>query len=372
MSTAYTPGLKVTPKTTIRKTRRLPLKGEVVVKAGDMVQPEAVIAGTELPGIMQTVRVSEILGIEPSDIEKYLKVNEGDEVERGALLAETKSFFGLLKNECKSPINGKVELISTITGNVSIRYKPTPVEVKAYINGKVIEVIPNEGVVIETAGALIQGIFGIGGEQLGEIKVLAESPDEIIDESRITDDSAGKVIVAGANAAGSAIRKAAQIGVKGIVTGGIIDKDLVDFLGYDIGVAITGHEKIDISIIATEGFGIIPMAERTFNLLKSLEGQRASINGATQIRAGVIRPEIIVPSGEGDTSEAVDKEQTLDTGVRIRVIRSPYFGLLGRVAALPTESAVLESGARVRILEAKLDSGDTVTVPRANVEIIHE
>jgi hypothetical protein len=37
------------------------------------------------------------------------------------------------------------------------------------------------------------------------------------------------------------------------------------------------------------------MAQRTFELLKSLTGKKTSINGATQIRAGVMRPELIVP-----------------------------------------------------------------------------
>lgn len=373
MGTAYTPGLKVSSKTTIRKTRRLPLKGEVCVKVGDHVLPDTVVARTELPGVMQTVRVAEYLGIEPSEIERVLKVAIGDEVEPGTVLAESRSFFGLFRNECKSPIAGTVEMISPISGHVGIRYKPTLVEVKAYIEGDIVEVLPEEGVVVETTGALIQGIFGVGGERLGEIKVIVAQPGEIVDEDAITGDLAGKVIIAGANITGTAIRKAAGIGVAGIVVGGIIDKDLVDYLGYDIGVAITGHEEIPTTLIATEGFGVMRMAHRTFELLKSLEGRQASINGATQIRAGVIRPEIIVPI-KNIVVASVDSsaEQTLELGTRIRIIREPYFGMLGEVVALPPEPVLIESGAKVRTLKAKLENGEDVTVPRANVEIIQE
>lgn len=372
MATAYTPGLKVTARTMISRTRRLPLKGRVMVNVGDSVEPDAVVAGTELPGIMQTVRVAEALGVEPSEVEAHLKVAVGDRVERGTIIAETKSFFGLLKNDCKSPFYGTVEMISPLSGHVGIRFKPTPVEVKAYIQGKVTAIIPDEGVTVETTGAFIQGIFGIGGERLGEIKLIVQSPDEVVDADRITDDLAGKVIVVGANITGAGIRKAAQVGVKGIVTGGIIDRDLVDFLGYDIGVAITGQEKIDITLIVTEGFGVIRMAGRTFELLKSLEGKWASINGATQIRAGVIRPEIIVPSSDAGAITSADKEQALDIGARIRIIREPNFGMLGTVVSLPPQPVVVESGAKVRILEAHLEGGENVTVPRANVEIIQE
>ncbi len=145
----------------------------------------------------------------------------------------------------------------------------------------------------------------------------------------------------------------------------------MEYLGHDIGVAITGHEDITTTLILTEGFGSIAMAARTFELLKSLEGRDVSINGATQIRAGVIRPEIIAPLDvKPDKVEEWAQGQILDVGTHIRVIREPYFGRLGEVTKLPAELVQVESGAVVRILEAKLNDGESVIVPRANVEII--
>ena len=114
------------------------------------------------------------------------------------------------------------------------------------------------------------------------------------------------------------------------------------------------------------------MARKTFDLLESLQGRNGSINGATQIRAGVIRPEIIVPHRNG-TSTA-DDEATgggeRKIGSRIRVIREPYFGRLGAVTALPPELVKIETGALVRTLQAKLDDGRAAVVPRANVELV--
>lgn len=372
MGTAYTPGLKVSSRTTIRKTRRLPLKGEVVTRVGDKVVPDAVVARTELPGNMQTLRVAEYLGLEPGDMGKVLRIKEGDRVEKNDVIAETRSLFGLMRNELKSPISGTVELISPVSGHVGIRQKPLPVEVTAYITGTVVETVPDEGVVVETTGALIQGIFGVGGEKTGEIKVVVDGPERTVDADAITEDLAGKIVITGANITGAALRKASDIGVAGVVTGGIVDLDLIAFLGYDIGVAITGQENIPTTLIVTEGFGVMTMAHRTFDLLKSLEGRQASINGATQIRAGVIRPEIIVPATTEAENAPADAEQALDIGTRLRIIREPYFGILGHVTALPQELVVIESGAKVRTLEARLDDGQTVTVPRANVEIIQE
>jgi hypothetical protein len=381
LGTAYTPGLKVSAHTTIEKLRRLPLKGTVLVKEGETVTPETVVARTELPGIMQTIKLAERMGIEPNDVLGALRVQEGDKVQIGDVIAETKGLFGrFFRSEFKSPFAGTVELISPTTGHLGLREKPTPVEKDAYIRGTVTRVIPEEGVIITCQGALVQGIFGVGGERLGEIMVVTSGPDQPITDTTLTEAHRGKIVVGGSNVSGGALRKAAQVGVVGIVAGGVVDRELMDYLaealkqpGYDIGVAITGQEAIPFSLVVTEGFGTIQMAERTFVLFRSLEGKIASINGATQIRAGVIRPEVVVPLEDAPAASASAKEDEsgqLTTGTPIRVIREPYFGLLGNVTALPPELVQVESETWVRVLEAKLQDGRNVTVPRANVEII--
>jgi hypothetical protein len=370
MATAYTPGLKVSASTVVRKTRRLPLKGNVVVSAGQEVQPETIVARTNMPGILRTVRASDRLGIDADELPGAILVKEGDEVTAGQILAMQRSFFGMFKSECHSPVDGTVEIISPVTGHVSVRERPSPIEMNAYVRGKVVEVLLAEGVVIETQAALIQGIFGVGGERQGAIRLAVAGPDEALTEAHLSADMAGQVVIGGSNISGAALRRASELGLAGVVVGAIVDRDLIEFLGYDIGVAITGHEPINLTLILTEGFGTIRMAERTFRLLRSLEGQMASINGATQIRAGVIRPEVVVPHTTVQSGDAAAESHNLDLGTHIRIIREPYFGKLATVTALPHELTEIPSGAHVRVLEAELQTGERVTVPRANVEIM--
>lgn len=58
--------------------------------------------------------------------------------------------------------------------------------------------------------------------------------------------------------------------------------------------------------------------------------------------------------------------------MRVRLIREPYFGRFATVTSLPPELHKIETEALVRVAEVKLDEGETVLVPRANVEIIQE
>lgn len=371
MGSAYTPGLTVSGDIVVRRIRRLPIKGDVLVKVGDRVKPDQVVARAILPGVLQTVKLAEKLGVEPKDARSFFMLKEGDSIQKGQLVAETKGFFGLFKSSVTSDYTGTVESISDVTGHVLVREPGIPVDVEAYIDGKIVEVLEGEGAVVETRGAMVQGIFGVGGERYGDIRVAVPSPDVPIGPETILDSDAGKILVGGSGVSLEAIQRAAEIGVTGIVAGGVRDKDLIQFLGYDIGVAITGQEAIGLTIMVTEGFGQLTMAHRTFELLQSLEGKGASINGATQIRAGVIRPEIVVPLPLTGTEAQVAKSGgELTIGTPIRVIREPYFGQIGRVTELPPTLVTVDSGAEVRVLRAKLDDGAEVTVPRANVEII--
>jgi hypothetical protein len=370
MAHAYTPGLKVVETAIVRKQRRLPLAGDVLVKKGDKVKAADIVARAYLPGNVETVNVANRLGMPPEDIPKYMRVEKGAQVEKDQVIAEMKQLFGLFSSKAATPVAGTIETISAITGQVIVREPPLEVRVTAYIDGEIVEVFGKDGVDVECVGTLVQGIFGIGGETHGVMKTVASSPADVLKAEHITDDCRGKIVLGGSLATAEALKKAMHMGVVGVIAGGFHDRDLRDFLGFDLGVAITGHEQLGVTLVITEGFGEMPMAGATFELLKSMEGKLASINGATQIRAGVIRPEIIIPHGGSMSAAASGEEGNLDIGSRIRIIREPYFGKLGVVTTLPAELQVLETEAKVRVLGAKFDSGEEAVVPRANVELI--
>ncbi|MDP1799024.1 MAG: hypothetical protein Q8K78_16135 [Planctomycetaceae bacterium] len=372
MSQGYTPGLKVTPWTHWRCRRVLPISGDVRVSVGAKVQAEEVIAETAMPGDAAPVNVAKLLGVPAGELSKHLLIKPTDTVTVGQIVAQSKGLFGLFSSEVKSPVAGTVESISTVTGMMIVRGEPLRVQVRAYLTGTVTEVLPREGAVIEADAAVIQGIFGIGGEAYGVIHPVCSTPDQDLTEAKLTDDLRGKIVIGGRRVTQGAIRKAQQLGAAAVVSGGIDDQDLREILGYDLGVAITGNENIGLSIIITEGFGDIAMAHRTFDLLRRHVGQRASVNGTTQIRAGVLRPEILIPLEKPlmKPHEQTREEGQLVVGASVRVIREPEFGSLGTVAALPSEPALLASESKARVVTVKLSRGETVTVPRANVELI--
>jgi len=358
----------------VRRRRMLSLPGNVLVTIGEVVRANQAVARAELPGKVYPLNLANQLGVAPDEIHEYLIKKAGDPVQKDEILAENKPLIKWLKTEVRSPVTGVVESFSTVTGQVLLREPPRVLELLAYVDGRIVELIPQQGVVVETDCSLVQGIFGIGGETWGEIVIAASSPDEALTPRHLTADMKGKVVVGGSFVSSDALARAKEVGVAGLVIGGIHDKDLRALLGYDLGVAITGTEQVGFTLILTEGFGSIPMAGKTFTLLSAHAGQQASISGATQIRAGVIRPEIIIPKGAGVAGDhraaSVPQREGIRIGDQVRIIRDPLFGKIGEVASLPPELQKIPTESEVRVLEVRFGDGSRTMIPRTNIELI--
>ncbi len=374
MSHSYTPGLRVSARARVRRERRLPLRGEVLVAEGATVGPDTVVARTELPGNVQTVNLAGRLGVDPAKALGTLQMPLGSSVKAGDIVAKASGLFGLVTNTVEAPADGTLESVSSVTGQLLLREPPIPVEVDAYLAGRVAEVLPEEGVVVEAEGAFLQGIFGVGGETFGELELAVSGPGETLRTADLDGRHRGKIVVGGAWTSHETLEWARECGVAAVVVGGFDDADLRRLLGRDLGVAITGSEDLGITLVITEGFGRLSMADRTWRLLEANRGRLASASGATQIRAGVLRPEILVPGEPGTTgADAEAGDGGLETGSRVRVIRAPHFGRLGRVVELPADLRALETEARVRVLVVEFDEGgERAVVPRANVERLAE
>jgi hypothetical protein len=366
-----TPALQLSGCQTVRKRRELPIAGRVLVQEGDQVQSDTVVAEAEREGELRIVRVAEVLSVPPHEACQRMTVQPGSSVECGDIIAELRGLWGLFKTQVQAPIAGIVEFISEATGHVGIRAPSGTIAVRAYIRGVVERIEPGRGAVIRAEATVVQGIFGVGGERSGVIMMLPVRPDQRVGVGDIPEQCEGAVLIGGHSPSIEALRIAAARGAVGFVTASIDDVTLAQYVGYDIGIALTGDEQVSMTLIITEGFGTLAMNERVVSLLSRASGAQASINGATQVRAGAQRPEIITRVTQEEGTRGEQSQGALEVGSRVRIVRVPYFGVQGRVVALPKELTQIETGAMARVALVALESGEsTVAVPRANVELV--
>ena len=237
MAHAFTPGLKVAPRIWVRRVRELPIPGEILVERGARVSGADLVARAFLPGELQILRLPEKMGIEPFEIMRALRVGQGDHVSAGQVLCEHAGLFGIFKSRFIAPASGVIEFVAERTAHVGLRQASRPLAVEAYISGEVAEIDPGKAVTVASPAALIQGIFGVGGERRGRLTALAARPDCALTPDLIPDDCRGQVLFGGGNPQAETLRRAAAAGAAGLITGSIDDQALAANQGYDLGIA---------------------------------------------------------------------------------------------------------------------------------------
>ena len=356
----YPAETQVTPLTNVRRERVLPLPGEILVEEGDQVEPMQVVARTEVPGDSHILPIARLLGLPTAKVDRCLRVKSGEAVEKGQIVARRGRWFG---PAVRSPIDGWV--VFSGGGRLLIEAEPTLFELKAYIPGTVTNVVEPHGLVIETTGAVAQGVWGSGGEGLGVLKRMAEQPDDVLRGEQIDPACHGMILIAGAGLDEHVIKQAEMFQVRGIVVGGLSPRLVERF------------ERSPFPIVVTEGIGEVPMSLPIFQLLTTNDGREAVISGNVQYRWPLIRPEVVIPLPAAALSESPFSSDSLGqpgspltVGMPVRVLRAPYMGMAGEVVGLPSEPRYIETGARVHGAEVDFGGDEIAFVPLLNIEVL--
>ena len=194
----------VVTHTVARIERQLPVAGEVLVRIGSRVEPDDVVLRAAYPLDPQIVNVARDLGVLPNHVYDKMKKEEGNKVSKGEVIAKASFLSG---RTTASPVSGTITTIDRTTGYVTITPNPLPIELKAQVRGIVMEVPDQRTVIIETPASYVQGIFGVGGERFGVLRLLCTDPAERIDADKIDPQSAYAILIAGASITAAALRR---------------------------------------------------------------------------------------------------------------------------------------------------------------------
>lgn len=350
----YASQTQISPFTRIRRDRVLPEPGDVLVRPGDRVESTQVVARASVPGDFRIVAVGRMLGVPPSDVQRTLQIELGSTVHRGDTIARR---GGLLGASVLSPIDGV--MTATGGGRVIIEAKPVPVELRAHISGTVLAVEDDQIISLETAGALIQGLWGTGQEGVGTLKRMTRRANEPLDAQSIDPSCHGRILVAGMVLDRETLRRASEVDARGILTGSLAS------------ALLSTVKLLPFPLIVTDGFGEIPMTEDIFNLLEEHDEEEASISGQIDMQYRTRRPEVVIPipNREPPAYQTLHAGE-LEPGLRVRVIRAPYTGLVGTIVDIPQYARGIATGARVRCAEVDVGKGEPILVPLVNLDIL--
>lgn len=363
-----------------RIERRLPSAGEILVRQGQRVEPEEVVAKAFLPGTPVIVNLARALSIAPSMVERAMAREVGNKVAQNEVLARSSRIGG---RTCLSPISGKIEAVDSETGYVTISPDPAVYELQATVRGLVMEIISSQGVVIETPAAQVFGAFGIGHERSGVLQLQVTDPSEPILPDKITAKSAYAILIGGSGITAAALRRAVKEQVRGVIVGGIEEAELRAFLGADsLGCWRTGNgswqfpiatagQADELTLVVTEGFGTHSMSQPLFELLALHDRQEALIEGLTRLRGPMRRPRVVIPLSSRTSGVQLEPPRpTLRPGATVRLLDSEHLGCTGQIRSVSNVPRRLPSRARVPAVEVVLDDSTVLLLPKTDVEIL--
>jgi hypothetical protein len=345
--------LHILPLATIVRERVLPVAGKVNVHINQRVNPTDVIAEASYAREHVLLDVGRTLGISPAAADKLIRVKEGDRLAQGALVAEGR---GLFARSIKAPRPGRVMIAGG--GQVLMEVGDTRVELRAGLPGVVTQVLPERGVVIRTAGALIQGVWGNGRIDNGLMVSLLEKPDDVLNADRLDVSLRGSVILGGHVRDLETLKAAAELPVRGLILSSLLSPLIVP--AY----------QMRYPIIVMDGFGAMPMNSAAFRLLTTNNKREVTVNAEHFDRYSGNRPEVIIPLPVSNEPPEPNSFETFTVGQTVRLRRPPSAGMIGTLANLPAGLSTLSNGLRAPAAEIKLENGETVLVPLVNLEVV--
>lgn len=246
-----------------RKIFRSPVAGTVekILPNGTVIVREHL----EYMAKSSTVNAARELAVKPAELERWMKCDIGEEVEMGQTIAAIGSPTGK-KHVAFSPIRGKIKEINLQYGVVIIKPLLEELQLTAWLPGSVMEVSA-KGCVVDNAGTTIHGVWGRGGQVAGIVAGDTIDPGHIVvRETTTTDDLA----------------RLQGMGIAALLTGGL---------------PLHAFNELNppFAVVVTEGFGDRRMDPGVYDTLVKHRGKMAVVDATTQLRAGVIRPRVILP-----------------------------------------------------------------------------
>lgn len=318
------------------------------------MRPNDVIARGTGARNLTAVDVGKRLELDVKSARKAIQVDVGQSVNTETVLAETRKL--LRRRRLHAPISGRIAHIDS-NGVILLETHNEEEILRAGFRGRVIDVMARFGAVIEATGALVQGVWGNGAQDIGVLRVLTPSADTSLSSELFDAGLRGAIVVAGKTVDRDVFEAAASVKIRGLVAGSL-HPDLIE---------IAEQYADSYSIIVTDGVNRESMAQPIFEILQDNEGREASIDARFQLGRDRLVPEIFIWKSV-ETAPDVDETAPLAEGDMVRIIAPPYLGRVGTVKTLVAGRHTLDSGIEIDGCTIEFPAGDTQFVPYTNLE----
>lgn len=347
------PVVHVLPMTRIRRHRLLPITGKVLVRKGQTVSALEVIGEANQNPKHVLLDIARGLGVSADEVDQHIQRNSGDLISEGDILAGP---VGWGKRVVRAPCSGKIILSGR--GKLLVEQENLPQQVLAGLPGEVISLIPGRGAVIESVGALVQGVWGNGSIDVGLLRVLIKKVEDILSVEKLDIDLRGSIVFGGYCGDEQVLRAAAELPLKGLI------------LSSMSSTLLPLASELPFPIVVIEGFGLLPINSAAFNLLVTSDRREIALNAEESDVYTGQRPEAFISLPVNQMVHEPKDAAIFSPGQKVRVIRAPYQAQIGTLMSLKPGLDVLPNGIKTKAAEVELESSIRVKLPLANLEVL--
>jgi hypothetical protein len=347
------PVIHLLPLTTVQRERLLPVPGQVFVRLDQKLSPLDVVAEAHYGGQHILVDVARELRVQPDKADRLIKCRAGDAVAKNQVIALSRD---LIPQAIRATQEAKVLLVGG--GKILLEAGASTTELRAGVPGVVTRLVQDRGVEITFTGALVQGVWGNGQVDSGLILPLMTAPGDVLEAKQLDVSQRGAVILAGRCADPAILQTAAELPVRGLILGTLAP------------TLLPLAAQMNFPIVVIEGYDQRPLNSAAFKLLTSNARREVTVNGESADRYSGSRPEIYIPLPVAEEPPRLREVETFAPNQPVHLIRNPHAAAIGILITLKPGLTTMPSGLRVPAAEVKLDTGELVVVPLANLEVL--
>ncbi len=345
------------PKSTIRRQRMLPdfSNGETTVNTGTRVSMHDPIARGSSPAPYVLIDALGYFKLkDPDAIYDLLEVRVGDQVNEGDVIAGRGGRRG---KRLFAPVAGRIVEIDQ--GRIIMQEFAPFLELEAGLNGSVVGVQKDRGVVIEAFGAVLQGVWGNNQRAIGTLRLEPSEGMENIYGDVIDAQFRGALVITRRPLRRTTLRVIEDQSLSGVIAPSI-EPELIEAV-----------LQMNAAIVLTEGFGSERMSTVVAQFLDEMNGRQAMLDAVLPAPLETRRPEVIigVPLEPGERPPPPNLNLSLRLGMDVRLTRGNFGGMIGHVIGLPNDPVSLDNGLRTACAQVEFVTGESAFVPLANIEV---
>lgn len=341
--------------TSIKRERVLPVAGDVLVRRMQKVAPNDVIVVAPMSPEFVLIDIAQGLRVSPSKADELLQRRGGEKLVKGDVIAGP---VGVLKRVIRAPQAGQVKIAGE--GKVLFEVEAPPYELQAGMEGTVTNIIPERGAIIETRGALVQGIWGNGKITYGIIQPVNNDLLQELVPEQLNIGFRGTIISAGFCRNPNVLEAAGNIPIRGMI------------LGSMSSALIPLAKSADYPIMLIDGFGNKPMNRAAESILIANKDKNVALNAQIYDPFQGNYPEVIISQITKSDPALPPTTDSLKAGKRVIIVNGLLASRIGKIEEILPKKKKLPSGVSTRVASVILSGDKLVEMPLTNLEIITE